>query len=178
VGLSPRRAKASDTCITRSLPVMRPLCLLLTPPGGLSSTPSPGKRREEQQRIVRSPSPRSMLTREVPFLQGSLFTSPSMRRPFACCVTMWCGQRSHDVGDPYTACSVFRHHHPGFLHFVTKQPTYLLEHRLSAKNQIVEAQQEADERLRRRYQQAPPPRAARFLLEGSKRRPRHERFVA
>jgi hypothetical protein len=42
----------------------------------------------------------------------------------------------------------------------------------------VEAQQEEDERLHRRYQQAPPPRAARFLLEGSKRRPRHERFVA
>jgi hypothetical protein len=21
-------------------------------------------------------------------------------------------------------CSVFRHHHPGFLHFVTKQPLY------------------------------------------------------
>jgi hypothetical protein len=78
----------------------------------------------------------------------------------------------------HATCSVFHHHHPGFLHFVTKQPTYIPEHGLSAKNQIVEAQQEADERLRRRYQQAPPPRAARFLLEGSKRRPRHERFVA
>jgi hypothetical protein len=77
-----------------------------------------------------------------------------------------------------SGCSVFRHHHPSFLHLVTKQPTHIPEHDLSARNQIVEAQQEADERLRRRYQQAPPPRAARFLLEGSKRRPRHERFVA
>jgi hypothetical protein len=77
-----------------------------------------------------------------------------------------------------SGCSVFRHHHPGFLHLVTKQPTYIPEHDLSARNQIVEAQQEADERLRRRYRQAPPPSGARFLLEGSKRRPRHERFVA
>jgi hypothetical protein len=75
-------------------------------------------------------------------------------------------------------CSVYRHHHPGFLHFVTKQPTYILEHDPSARNQIVEAQQEADERLRSRYQQAPPPKGARFLLQGSKRRPRQERFVA
>ena len=90
---------------------------------------------------------------------------------------------SHTSEKPFTdgigsSCSVFRHHHPSFLHLVTKQPTYIPEHDLSARNQIVEAQQEEDERLRRRDQQAPPPRAARFLLEGSKRRPRHERFVA
>src|SRR5215472_8351318 len=32
-----------------------------------------------------------------------------------------------------TRCSVFRHHHPSFLHLGTKQPTHIPEHDLSAR---------------------------------------------
>ena len=56
------------------------------------------------------------------------------------------GAHSYTRMPSTSGCSVFRHHHPGFLHFVTKQPPDVPESRQVTRNQMADIHEEEDEK--------------------------------